>query len=120
MREAEHAIDVVLDDQNGNIRGDVLDQARDALALGRGESGQRLVEQQYLRFRAERDAEIDQTLSAIGQVAALDVLDAFQPEEFDQLGGFLVHLRIAVDVAPEVEAPGVLRLQRQPHILVNR
>ena len=95
VREAEHAVDVVLDDQHRNIGGDVLDQVRDALALGGGKSGQRLVEQQHLRLGAERDAEIDQPLPAIGQFAALDGLDAFEAEEFDQLRGLGVDVLVA-------------------------
>ena len=66
--------------------------------------GQRLVQQQHLRLGAERDAEIDQPLPAIGQFAALDGLDAFEAEEFDQLRGLGVDFFVAVDVAPEVEA----------------
>ena len=34
--EAEHAVDIVLDDQDRNIGGDVFDEVRDALALGGG------------------------------------------------------------------------------------
>jgi hypothetical protein len=60
----------------------ILDQVRDALALGGGEPGERLVQQQHLRLGAERDAEIDQPLPAIGQFAALDLLDAFEAEKF--------------------------------------
>ena len=92
LREAEHAVDVVLDDQHRDVGGDVLDQVGDALALGRREAGERLVEQQHLRLGAERDAEIDQALPAIGELAALDVLDAFEAEEADQLRGLGVDL----------------------------
>ncbi len=110
----------MLDDQDGNIGGDVLDEVRDALALGGGKARQRLVEQQHLRLGAERDAEIDQPLPAIGELAALDGLDAFEAEEFDQLRGLGVDVLVVVDVAPEVEAPGVLRLQRQAQVFVDR
>ena len=104
VREAEHAVDVVLDDQDRNVGGDVLDEVRHALALGGGKARQRLVQQQHLRLGAERDAEIDQPLPAIGQFAALDGLDAFEAEEFDQLRGLGVDIRVVIDVAPEVEA----------------
>ena len=66
LRKSEHAIDIVLDDQYRNVGGHALDQARHALALGGGKTSQRLVEQQHLRFGAERDAQIDQALPAIG------------------------------------------------------
>ena len=71
----------------GMLAATFLIRFDDALALGGGKARQRLVEQQHLRLGAERDAEIDQPLPAIGQFAALDVLDAFEAEEFDQLRG---------------------------------
>src|SRR5208282_6815799 len=49
-----------------------------------------------------------------------DALDAFQSEIPDQLGGFRVHVRVAVDIPPCVEAPRMLRLQRQTQVLVDR
>ena len=55
MRETEHTIDVVLDDQHGDVGGDVLDQVGHALALRRRQSGERLIEQQDLRLAAERN-----------------------------------------------------------------
>ena len=91
--EAEHAVDVVLDDQDRNVGGDVFDEVRHPLALGGGKARQRFVQQQHLRLGAERDAEVDQPLAAIGEFAALDGLDALKPEELDQLRG------LGVDVA---------------------
>src|SRR5450432_550572 len=120
LRKAEHAIDVVLDDQYRNVGGDVLDQVRYPFALGGGKASQRLVEQQHLRLGTERNAEVDQPLPAIGQFAAFDLLDAFETEKFYQLGGFGVHIRIAVNVAPDIETHRMLRLQRQPKIFVDR
>src|SRR6266850_182649 len=120
LRKTEHAIDVVLDDQYRNVRGHVLDQVRHAFALGGGEASQRLIEQQHLWFGAERDPQVHQTLPAIGQFAAFDLLDAFETEEFYQFGGFGVNLRIAVDIAPDVEAHRMPRLQRKPQVLVDR
>ncbi len=119
VRKAEHAIDVVLDDQDRNVRCHVLDQAGDALALGGGKTGQRLVEQQQLRLGAERDAEIHQPLPAIGQFAAFDSLDAFQAEEFYQFRGLGMNAGIEIDVAPDVETNSALRLQRQPQVFVD-
>ena len=43
-----------------------------------------------------------------------------QAEEFDQLRGLGVDILVVVDVAPEVEAPGALRLQRQAQVFVDR
>jgi hypothetical protein len=45
-------------------------RTRDALKLGGGKAGERLVEQQHLRLWTERNPEIDQPLPAIGQPVA--------------------------------------------------
>ena len=45
--EREDAVDVVLDQQHRQVGRDALDELTDALALGRGQPGQRLVEQQH-------------------------------------------------------------------------
>src|SRR5262249_4366429 len=109
-----------LDDQHGNVLRDVPDQVRDALALGSGKARQRLVEQQHLRLRAQRNAEIDQPLPAIGKGAALDVLDAFKAQEFCQFGGLGMDLGKIIDVAPDIKTAGRVRLQRQAQVLVDR
>ena len=54
--EREHAIDVVLDQQHRNLLRNALDELAHAFALRRGESGQRLVEQQEPRRGREREA----------------------------------------------------------------
>ena len=48
--------------------------------------------------------EVDQPLPAVGERRRLDLLDALEAEEPDQLRGLRVDLRVAVDVAPRVEA----------------
>jgi hypothetical protein len=103
----------VLDDQHGNVLRDVLDEVRDALAFGGGKTGQGLVKQQHLRFRAERNAEIDQPLPAIGEIAAFDVLDAFEAEESCKFRGLGMDGGEVINVTPYVEAAGRARLQRQ-------
>ena len=52
--ELEHPVDVVLDQQHRQVGRDALDDGADALALGRGEPGERLVEQQHARRGGER------------------------------------------------------------------
>ena len=120
VRERQHAVDIVLHDQHGDVRRHGLYQVGNPLALGGGEARQRLVEQQHLRLARERDAEIDQALAAVGEIAGLDVLDAFEAEELDELRGLGVDVRIAVDVAPGIEPAGMARLHRQAQVLVDR
>ena len=57
-------------------------------ALGHRQPGERLVEQQDARARRERQPHVEQALAAIGERGGLGALDAGEPEEADQLGGF--------------------------------
>ncbi len=69
---------------------------------------------------AEGDTQVHQALSAVGEIAAPDLLYAFETEEPYQFRGFRVNFRVAVDVAPQVEAGRIARLHRQPEVLVDR
>ena len=120
LRKPEHTVNVVLDDQHRNIAGDGLDQMRHALSFGCRQAGQRFVHQQHLWSGAQRDAEIDQPLAAIRQLAAFSVFNALESEKFHQFTSLCMDFRVAVDVAPGVEAAWVLRLQRQPQIFIDR
>ena len=62
------------------ISAEMLLTSADALALGHRQAGERLVEQQDARAGAERDAQVQQALPAIGQRARLGLLDAGEPE----------------------------------------
>jgi hypothetical protein len=62
-----------------------LDEVAHALALGGGEAGQRLVQQQHAWAGGERQAHIHQPLPAIGERAGLGLLDAGQAHPAQQL-----------------------------------
>ena len=64
----------------GTSARDALDQRPDALAFGRGEPRERLVEQQHARPGGEREPHVDQPLAAVGQRTCLGALDAREPE----------------------------------------
>ena len=70
----------MLDQQHRNVGRDLLDQAADALALGGGKAGERLIEQQHARLGCERQAHVEQPLAAIGEGAGLGLLDAGEAE----------------------------------------
>ena len=89
----EHAVHVVLDQQDSHLRHEALDQPRDALALGRGEPDQRLVEEQHARSRRQRNADLEQPLPTVGQTRHGRLLEAFESKEADQRVGLDADLR---------------------------
>ena len=108
--EAEYAVDVVLDEQDGNVRGELLDEGADALALGGGEAGKRLVEQQQARLGGERQAHVDQPLAAVGQGTRLGALDACEAEIADQRGRLRLDLGDGARRGPQIEPARMARL----------
>ena len=119
--EAEHAVDVVLDQQHRNVGGELLDQRPDALALGRGEARERLVEQQQARLGGQRQPHVDQPLAAVGQGACLRALDAVEPEIARSSAA--VSASISADGAragPQIEAARMARLHGEADVLRDR
>ena len=91
--DLEHPVDVVLDEQHGNFRGDGRQQRGDARALGGGESGERLVQQQDSRPCRNGETHVEQALPAVGERACFRLFDAAEAEKVDKPGSLLVHLR---------------------------
>ncbi len=118
--DREDAVDVVLDQQHRQIGGDRLDQVADALALGGGQAGQRLVEQQHARACRQRQRHVEQALPAIAQRAGFGGLDAAQAHGLDHAQGLLVDGVEALGAAPGVEALLCPRLHGQPDIFRDR
>ncbi len=58
----------MLDDQHGNVARKLVDDIKNDRALGRRNTGRRLVEQQHLRLQPERDGDLHQALLAVGQL----------------------------------------------------
>src|SRR5262245_27167734 len=73
-----------------------------------------------MRLRPQRDSKVDKALPAIGEVAALNVLDTFEAEKADQLTRLGIDVVVSVNVVPQVEPSRVTGLQRQADILVDR
>ena len=95
------------------------DQAHDPLALGRGEAGQRLVQQQDLGLGRERHAHVDEPLPAVGERIGLHLLDALEAEEGDQLRRLAVDLLDTVRGGQGAHALGVLALNAQADVLLD-
>ena len=90
----------MLDEEHRHVRRDALDDVADALALGGGEPGERLVEQQQPRLRREREAHVEEALPAIGERAGLGLLDAGDAEIADERRGLALDRRRALAPAP--------------------
>src|SRR5712691_5632373 len=68
LREAEHEIHVVLDDEDRDVLGQIVQHLQDAMRFQRWHARGGLVEEQHAGFQAERDRDFDQALLAVGQV----------------------------------------------------
>ena len=73
-----------------------------------------------MRFGSEGNSQIDQPLSAVRQIAGLDILDALEPEKTDQFGGFSVDIAETVDVTPDIEAGRMAGLERKTNVFGDR
>src|SRR5205823_7185436 len=60
LREAEHEVHVVLDDQDRDVAGQGGEHLEDAPRVLRRHAGRRLVQQEDFRLEAERDRDLDQ------------------------------------------------------------
>ena len=58
----------MVDDEHADVPGQPVDGVEDDVALGARHAGRRLVEQQHLRLKPERDRQLDQALAAVGQL----------------------------------------------------
>ena len=66
----------MLDEEHRDFARNSLDELAHALALGRGQSGERLVEQQQPRRGRERQPHVEKPLPAVGELAGCGTLDA--------------------------------------------
>ena len=67
LREAEHQVHVVLDQQHRHVGGQGRDGGEDVAPLGLRHAGRRLVEQQHPRRAGEGRGDLEQPLLAVGQ-----------------------------------------------------
>src|SRR5499426_767250 len=68
LREAEHDVHVVLDDEDRDVGRQRVEHLQDPLRFERRHAGRGLVEQQHLGLEPERDGDFDQALLAVRQV----------------------------------------------------
>src|SRR3954470_2313529 len=73
IREAEHRVHVVLDEEHRHALADLLDQGDHRLRFLRAHAGHRLIEQDELRVGGEGEPDLERALLAVGEVRARDV-----------------------------------------------
>src|SRR5215813_894209 len=66
LREAEHQVHIVLDDEDRDVARQPVEHLEDAVGLERGNTSGRLVEEQHARPEAQRDRDLHQSLLAVG------------------------------------------------------
>ena len=117
--ELKHPVDVVLDQQHRQIGRDALDDGADALALGRGKAGERLVQQQHARRGGERHAHVEQALAAIGQHAGLGLFDAGEAEIADGGVGLGIDRVDRQRIGDGIEAARMPRLHGEADVFAD-
>ena len=110
----------MLDEEHGHVRRDALDDVADALALGGGKPGERLVEEQQPRLRRQRQPHVEEALAAIGERAGLGPLHAGDAEIADECRGLALDVGERARLRPGIEAVPMACLDREPHVLLDR
>ena len=67
--EHAHELHVVVDDDDGRLLVDLVDDAHELVGLGAGDAGGRLVEQQQPRPLREHEADLDELALAVRELA---------------------------------------------------
>jgi hypothetical protein len=118
--ERQHEVHVVLDDDDGERRGQPLDQVAERLHGTAAEAAGRLVEQEQLGLTGERHADLQEPALTVGKVAGLDVLATGQADEPDDGGRPVLGLAERRRRRPAVEAAGPHDGHRHPEVLQHR
>ena len=99
------------------VSASCADQRADHLAVGFGEPGQRLVQQQQLGVGGQRDGDFQQPLLAVRQVGARLGGAILQPDRGQQRPGAALTSSSAIGVAPQAACMPAVRLHRDAHVL---
>ncbi len=120
IRQRQHAIDVVLDQQHGMRRGELADQRADHLAIGFRQTREGFVQQQQLRVSGQRDGDLQQPLLAVRQIGAGFGRAILQPDRGQQRPGAGVDRLERVGIAPQAVLVRAAGLHRDAHVLERR
>src|SRR5215470_814492 len=107
LGEAEDEVHVVLDDQDGDARGQLLETLEDAMGLERRHPGRRLVEEQHGGPEPERDGDLHEPLLAVGQIQDAPTGVVRQLERREQLERLGTDARVGAGRTPQSPADAV-------------
>ena len=114
LREAEHQVHVVLDEQHGDVLGQRRHRGEDFVAVFFGHAGGGLVEQQHARPARQRERDLEQPLLAVGQRRNGLVHRIGQVKPLEHARDILVEAEAAAGDAPPVAAAAEPLRHRQP------
>src|SRR5882672_9351143 len=94
LRKSEHEIHVVLDDEDRDLPGQLVEHLQDTVRFQRRHARGRFIEEQHPRLQAQGDRDLDQALLAVGQVEnALSGISG-EPESREQLQAFVTNVGV--------------------------
>ena len=117
LGKAQRRVHIVLDHHDGHVARDRGEQRADGLALGLGQSGERLVEQQHFRLLRQRHGEFEPSPLAIGGLDHDPLGTVAEPDALQRLARVLVEITVGGQDRPRVPAPPVEPEQRQHHVV---
>ena len=120
VREGEDEVHVVLDHDDREARGELLDQLAERLHRPHPEPARRLVEEEQLRLPGQRHADLEQPALAVGKVTGGHSLATGQPDQADDLRRPVLRLAHGAGGRPAIEAPRPHGGHRHPHVLEHR
>jgi hypothetical protein len=115
--ERQHLVDVMVDQDDRRRAPERADQPCHADPVEGGKAGQRLVQQEQLGPRGQRDGDLEQTLIPVGEIGGDRRQTVVETHRLEQPDGLLVHVVEAKSVGQHRVAPAVPGLHRDADVL---
>src|SRR6267378_170111 len=120
LREAEHEVHVVLDDEDGDVLGQIVQHLQDAVRFQRRHARGGLVEEQHAGLQPERDRDFDQALLAVGEVEDANARVLGETERREQLHALLAHVAVRARRAQHAPRDPTALSHRERHVVEHR
>src|SRR5258708_2667974 len=120
LREAEHQIHVVLDDQDRDVLGELVEHLQDAMRFQRRHARGGLVEEQHLGVQSERDRDFHQALFPVRQVEDADARVLGEPERGEQFHALVADVAVGACRAQHARRDAAALGHRERHVVEHR